>query len=399
MPYDKNETFNFKTSKGMNQKQIGLICACAVGFAFSCNYTNHAPLIPLLIKAFSFSKAMAGLLTTAMFLTHAAMQIPGGYLADKYGGRNIIVAALCVVVAGNIGITFSNSYSALLFWKFFVGFGTGTSFIAGARYISQLVSAEELPKAQGYYGASILLGSGFVIFIVPRIAESISWQGAFISTASLAALVLVIWLVFSPKPVSKEYPSTKLSELLLHPQLWVLGIIQMASFGLVIVIGSWITILLKQQLFISNHLMISATASLVVLIGVITRPIGGVLVTSIGTRLLLQISFFLNTVGCLLLVFMAHSLGVTLVAILLLGIGCGLPYATIFDRATVLFPERAGAAKGLVNMLGVIMILIGTPLVGYVADISGKFTNAFIALGCLSAAVFCISFSIKKATK
>lgn len=380
----------------MNKKQIGLVCACAVGFAFSCNYTNHAPLIPLLIKQFGFTKAMAGLLTTAMFLTHAAMQIPGGHLADKFGGRNVIVIALLVVVAGNIGITFSHNYTELLFWKFFIGFGTGTSFIAGARYISQLVPAAELSKAQGYYGASILLGSGFVIFIVPLIAQIISWKGAFLSTASLAAFFLIIWVVVSPKPEQKEYPSTKLSSLLFNPQLWVLGIIQMASFGLVIVIGSWITLLLKQQLLLTNSLLISGIASLIILIGVITRPLGGILDTTLGTKLLLQISFLLNTIGCILLAFVGSSLGVALFAIILLGIGCGLPYATIFNRATVLFPGRAGAAKGLVNMLGVLMILIGTPLVGYVADVSGRFTNAFITLGGLSAVVFAISFSIKK---
>lgn len=379
----------------MNQKQLGLVCACAIGFAFSCNYTNHAPLIPLLIKQFGFTKAMAGLLTTAMFLTHAAMQIPGGHLADRFGGRTMIKIALTIVVLGNIGITYSHGYSELLLWKSFIGLGTGTSFIAGARYISQLVPAEELSRAQGYYGASILLGSGFVIFMVPRIAQATSWRGAFLSTAGIALLFLFIWIVFSPKPILKTHLPTKLSSLLLHPQLWVLGIVQMASFGLVIVIGSWITLLLKQQLLITNPLFISAIASLVVLIGVITRPLGGVLVTALGTKLLLQISFLLNTIGCLLLAFVGSSLFIALFAIVLLGIGCGLPYATIFERATILFPGRAGAAKGLVNMLGVIMILIGTPLVGYVADVSGKFTNAFIVLGCLSGAVLVVSSRIK----
>ena len=380
----------------MNQKKIGLISACAVGFAYSCNYTNHAPLIPLLIKQFGFTKAMAGLLTTAMFLTHAAMQIPAGHLADKLGGKKVVILALLVVVAGNIGITYSNNYSELLFWKFFIGFGTGTCFIAGARYISQIVSAEELPKAQGYYGASILLGSGFVIFVMPRIAEATNWKGAFLSTATLAFVILSLWVIIAPKPALKVHPYIKLSKLLLHPQLWVLGIVQMASFGLVIVIGSWITLLLKQQMLIANPLLISLIASLVILIGVITRPFGGVLVTKIGARLLLQISFLLNTVGCLLLAYVGSSIGLALFAIVLLGIGCGLPYATIFDRATILFPGRAGAAKGLVNMLGVIMIVIGTPLVGYVADVSGQFTNSFIALGALSFIVFFISFTIKK---
>jgi len=378
------------------EQNIGLFCACAVGFAFSCNYTNHAPLIPLLMKQFGFTKTMAGLLTTAMFFTHAAMQIPGGHWADKFGGRKVIFFSLLIVAIGNICIAQSNTYQELLFWKFFIGLGTGTSFIAGARYISQLVSADKLPSAQGYYGASILLGSGFVIFVVPRIAVFAGWKAAFITTASLALVVLLIWLLFSPKPALTKHSNSSLASLLLHPQLWILGMVQMASFGLVIVVGSWITILLKQQMAISSPILISALASAVVLLGVITRPLGGFLVDKIGARLLLEISFLLNTVACFLLAFVGGSMVLAIVAILLLGIGCGLPYATLFNRATVLFPGRAGAAKGLVNMLGVIMILIGAPLVGYVADVSGKFTNAFIALGCFSFIVWVISFKIKK---
>jgi NNP family nitrate/nitrite transporter-like MFS transporter len=378
------------------QKNIGLLLVYLVGFAYSCNYTNQAPLIPLLIKQFGFTKAMAGLLATAMFLTHAAMQIPGGHLADKFGGRKVMLFSLLVVVIGNLLISQSNSYNALLFWKFFTGLGTGTCFIAGARYISQLVTEDKLAKAQGYYGASILLGSGFIIFILPRIAEVTSWRGAFISTACIAFIALLCWVVLAPRPTIKEHPFVKLSSLLLHPQLWLLGLVQMASFGLVIVIGNWITILLKQQLQISNTFLLSALASLVILLGVIGRPLGGFLVDKIGARLILEISFLFNTIGCLLLAFVGGSFAFTLLAIILLGFGCGLPYATLFNRATILFPGRAGAAKGLVNMLGVIMILAGAPLVGYVADVSGKFTNAFIALGCFSFIVWIISFKLKK---
>ncbi len=378
------------------EKNIGLLLVYFVGFAYSCNYTNHAPLIPILIKQFGFTKALAGFLTTGMFLTHAATQIPGGHLADKFGGKKVMIFSLLIVIIGNLCISRSNSYNELLFWKIFIGFGTGTSFIAGARYISQLVSGEKLAKAQGYYGASILLGSGFVIFIVPRIAAITNWQGAFISTASVALLALLLWVLFAPKTIPQEHPPIKLSSLLLHPQLWLLGLVQMASFGLVIVIGNWLTLLLKQQLQINNALLVSILASMVILLGVIGRPLGGALVNKIGVRPILEISFLFNTIGCLLLAFVGGSFGFTILAIVLLGFGCGLPYATLFNKATILFPGRAGAAKGLVNMLGVIMILVGAPLVGYIADVSGQFTNAFIALGCFSFIVWMISFKIKK---
>ncbi len=122
--------------QGTRPRMAALAAACAAGFAFAANYTNHAPVAPALMEQFHFSKALAGLLTTGIFLTHAGMQIPGGHLADRYGARRVLMAALALVCVGNFAIGFSSAYWQLLFWKVFVGFGTGACFVAGARYIT-----------------------------------------------------------------------------------------------------------------------------------------------------------------------------------------------------------------------------------------------------------------------
>ena len=378
-----------------------LLLACLVGFAFSANYTNHAPLKDWLIKSFNtpempFTKAMFGFLTTAIFLTHAAMQIPGGYLADKYGPKKVLTIALLVVCLGNIGIAFSNSYYQLLIWKFLVGFGTGTSFVAGARYVFQSVPTNKLLLYQGYYGASVLLGSGFVIFVIPQIAIYFqSWSAAFLSTAAVAILVLFSWIFFAPEPTAKEHPHSSLLKLLSNSQLWLMGLVQMASFGLVIVIGTWITTLLKENFSFSNKWLISFIASLVLLLGLISRPWGGKLVGFFGVRKLLIISLLLNTAGCFLLAFFPSIMAVDFLAILFLGIGTGLPYSGLFNRAAALFPGRAGAAMGLVNMLGIVFILTGTPLVGFIADAMGNFSYAFISLGIFAFVICLVSLRIK----
>ena len=85
--------------------------------------------------------------------------------------------------------------------------------------------------------------------------------------------------------------------------------------------------------------------------------------------------------GCFALVSSSISLGTALTAVVLIGTGVGLPYAAMFTRAGALFPGRAGAAMGLVNMLGILMILGGAPLVGHLADFSGTFRASFVVLG------------------
>jgi nitrate/nitrite transporter NarK len=379
----------------VTDRRLELACACAVAFAFSSNYTNHAPLAPLLMKQFGFTQALAGLLTTGIFLTHAAMQIPGGHLADRFGGRRVLAWALAVVCAANIGIAYAGSYEALFFWKVFAGIGTGTCFVAGARYLAAAIPPAQLARAQGFYGGSVLLGSGFVIYAVPRAADVVGWSGAFWMTALVALAVLAVWTAAAPAPAPVAHPPVAFSTLLGHTQLWLLGSVQMASFGLVIVVGSWITQLLRVQLGFAPA-SAAALGSLVLLLGIVTRPLGGTLSRAWRVRPLVAASLLVNIAGCLLLARPGSSKSEAVVAIVLLGVGCGLPYAALFNRAAALFPGRAGAAMGLVNMLGIVMILVGAPVVGWIADWTGGFHAAFLALAAFCTTVLSAALLIRE---
>ena len=65
------------------------------------------------------------MLTTGIFTTHAGMQIPGGYLADRIGPKPVLSPQVGIVCLGNLALAFATAYWQLLFWKVFIGLGTG----------------------------------------------------------------------------------------------------------------------------------------------------------------------------------------------------------------------------------------------------------------------------------
>jgi len=376
-------------------ERLGLASVCAVGFAFSANYTNHAPMVPALVAEFGFSLAAAGLLTTGIFLTHGGIQIPGGYIADKFGTKLVVSLALAIVCAGNIALALAGGYGQLLFFKVFVGIGTGISFVAGARYVANMFSGARLHLAQGFYGGSVLLGSGFVIYAVPLLSQVFGWRGAFLCTAALAAGAALIWTFMTPTSPPHLHKPIALIGMLRSPQLWLLGLVQMASFGLVIVIGVWISTYLTKS-FHLTAVQAGKIGSLVLVIGVATRPLGGMLVPRWGARRTLGVGLALSVVACLCFGLGTPSLLRAAAGVLFLGVGAGLPYAGVFNRAAALYPARAGAAMGLVNMLGIVMILAAPPLIGHMVDWSGTFQSSFLALAAFTLAALVATFAIYK---
>jgi nitrate/nitrite transporter NarK len=361
-----------------NQRRA-LLSACAAGFAFAANYTNHAPMAPVLRGEFGFDHTGAGLLTTSIFLTHGLMQVPGGRLADRFGAARVLAVALGWVVMANVAIAFAGAYWQLLLWKAVAGIGTGACFTAGARYTVGMFQGRDLQVAQGFYGGATVLGSGFVIFAVPQLLGTFGWRGAFLGCALAAAAVWVWWMAAAPKPQQKAAAAGSLREMAGSGQLWLLGLIQMASFGLVIVVGTWITTLLRTafQMPLKTAGLMGST---VLLLGIVSRPLGGWLAHHLGIRTVIRGALLLNAVACGALAW-GQSIWLSLAAVVTLGMACGLPYAGVFNRAAALLPGRAGAAMGLVNMIGIVMILAGAPAVGWLADWTGQFRTSFLALG------------------
>src|SRR6202142_3453185 len=214
------------------QQTAAIVCGCIVAFAYAANYTNHAPLAPALMHEFGFNQALAGFLTTGIFATHAAMQIPGGHIVDRLGAKRVLVFALAWVALGNLGLAFAGAYWQLLACKIFTGLGTVVCFVGGARYIHQALAGPRLHVAQGFFGGSIQMGAGFVILAVPRLNLVAGWRVTFLVSAGMAIAAAVIWLAAAPTVAPVASPPGRFTEMLLAPQLWLLGLLQMATFGL-----------------------------------------------------------------------------------------------------------------------------------------------------------------------
>ena len=113
---------------------IAARCSCSAA-AVTWNISNVGAVADLLGASYGVSLAAVGLLTTALFVTHLAVQMPGGRLIDRVGARGVALAALAVVAASGTRSLLIDAVARLGARRdaSSMGVGTGAGFVAGHR--------------------------------------------------------------------------------------------------------------------------------------------------------------------------------------------------------------------------------------------------------------------------
>jgi MFS family permease len=323
---------------------------------------------------YGVSLAAIGLLTTSLFVTHLAAQLPAGRGADRFGSRRVALLAVAAAVAGNALLLVDAGYALALLGRAVVGLGSGAGFVAGL----DLVRAGGGGTAmQGVYGGSTMAGGGLALMVVPSLTDATSWRAPY-WTALLLAVVGAL-----PTLVATGLPRIG------HTGRWVgdrtllpIGILQAATFGLAVVAGNWVVTLLEREG--ASSTAAGLAGGLVLFVGILTRPFGGLLAGRAGAHRIAAAALVGTSAGALLLA-LAGSFAVSTLGALVLGLLAGLPFAVTFAAAQRARPDAPAAAIALVNACGVLTILVGTPLAGLAFGLPGDGRLAFAGIAALSA--------------
>jgi len=101
------------------------------------------------------SVAAVGLLTTALFVTHLAVQLPAGRGADRFGSQSVALLAVAAGVLGNALLLLDAGFELALVGRAIVGIGSGAAFVAGLDLVRAGGGGAAL---QGLYGGATMTG-------------------------------------------------------------------------------------------------------------------------------------------------------------------------------------------------------------------------------------------------
>jgi len=121
-------------------RRRGLIIVTTLAIAYVASHFFRASNVTIgldLMRDLAIGPQALGWLTGAFFFGFAAMQIPGGFLFDRYGPRKTVVGMLVLATIGGSVFTLAPDWTTLLVGRVLMGAGFGVMLIGSMVVISR----------------------------------------------------------------------------------------------------------------------------------------------------------------------------------------------------------------------------------------------------------------------
>ncbi len=337
-------------------------------------WTVLGPLSAHIKEALHLSDQQTGLMVAVPSLGGAALRLALGFLVDRIGAKNTGLLAQCIVMGALVWgwLIGLGSYHAVIMMGFMLGF-------AGASF------AVALPQAGRWYPPHLqgtvlgLAGAGNIGVVIdallaPRIANAYGWQSVFGFALIPAALLFVIYAIFSKEAPLKVKPKQFRGYLELSRDKdthWF-------CFFYTITFGGFAGLAASLVLYFKSTYDLPKVeagdwAALCTFIGVMARPIGGALADRIGGIRTLTFCYVIAGIALA-----AAGRATTLAAAVILFVialgALGAGNGSVFQLLPQRFGKELGLMTGLVGAGGGLGAFLLATALGWSKGATGSYS-------------------------
>lgn len=171
--------------------------------ALAINYTDRANLAvaaPSIQHSLGIGDAAMGFLLGSFFWTYAIMQMPMGWLVDRYGAQLMFPVAVCWWSLFTALTAAANSTAALFGFRLLLGAGEAGGYPACARVVSRWFPSSERSVASSIFDSGSRVGNLLAIPLCSWLIAEFGWRVSFVATGLLGFVWAVAWIAIYRKP-------------------------------------------------------------------------------------------------------------------------------------------------------------------------------------------------------
>jgi len=182
------------------RQAITVFLVFAFGYFLSCLLRAiTATLSPILTLEFELLAADLGLLAGGYFLGFACMQIPLGYLLDKFGPKKIVSSFLLIALIGTTSFALAQSFSGLLVSRILIGVGVSACLMAPLTGYRIWFAENQQQRANSWMLMIASLGFLSSTLPVQLLLPSFGWRWIFGGISILILISIFLMVAFIPK--------------------------------------------------------------------------------------------------------------------------------------------------------------------------------------------------------
>ncbi len=374
--------------------------------------TAVAPLSPFLIEGLSLSKFEVGLLVSASALGYMAFQIPAGWLVDRVGVRRMLLVGPLVAGVFMLGMYFAGSFAVALAVMVLAGFGCGCFPTVATKAVLHWFPLRERATAIGVNQTSLNVAGVLTASLLPTLAILYDWRVAFIPVAliPIAASIAAYGLYREPEGAEEKSGNGRGASwgavrsvvfdrniVLVATACMGLCVCEFAFTGYLVVFLTEVT---GVSVTIAGGYLAAANMG-----GAVGKPFFGALSDRVfgGSRrkplMIVAVLIFVLTLAM-------QTINASTPAPLLLGTivlfgftaigwgGMNLVLASEFAGK-----ENAGLAVGYAATISLVGNLLGPPLFGWMADMSGSYSMSWWLMTASAVAAVILLFFIQESKR
>ena len=363
-----------------------------------------------------WSPTVQGAVMSAFFLGYVTLQIPAGYLSDRFGGKWVLglgvlfwsLFTLLTPASAALGIT------VLLACRFLMGVAEAVTWPSIYSLYSRWVHPDRRASAVGLMNSGISGGAVIALICTPWLISVWSWQGAFYLYGVLGVLWFAVWAPLArSRPADKTdwdtadavlataeagspadqndvsaqpvYPRLTVRGMLRSRAVWAIAVAHICINWSLYLVLSWFPTFVNREL--GADLQLAGFLALApTIVSLVMAPLAGRLFDRLVTnghdrlkvRRVMQSLAFVGITAAMMAITLTDSLVLSVTVITLSNALTAFSIGGFATNHLDIAPNQSGLLMGVTNTLAAVSSSASVFVSGWIQDLSGGWDAVFL---------------------
>jgi len=341
-----------------------------------------SPILPQYALSFSIPVALVGWAISAFALARVVMDIPAGFLSDRFGRKKNMILGLVLIILSSIAAGLAGNYTWLILARIVGGIGSALYMTSATTWVAQVSAGKSRGRYMSLYTGLVFAGTAFGPTVGGYTAAHFGLNAPFFAYAVLgfAGLIATLPLKETADASRAERSGMSIKDILSvlsNGPFMLVNCAVLALFFLRVGVRSTLVPLYASlNLGLSEERIGILLTVAAVATAVSTFP-SGWLSDRVGRKRPMMACLFLSGIAVLLVPWQGSLAG--LMGIMgFYGLATGLQGSMAAWPADVAPKDRLGTSMGAYRVMGDIGMVLGPITVTYIADYTGDLTVTFM---------------------